>query len=56
MIPLPAGLEPVGKQDSVGLDCENPAVGAGLQNILTTGADCSAGKRNAFHTFIDTPW
>ena len=56
MIPLPVGLEPVGKQDSVGLDCHNPAVCAGLEYELATVANGSAGKRKVFHTFIDTPW
>jgi len=56
MIPLPVWLKPVSKQQAVRLDCENPAVGAGLQDILATVADCSAGKREAFHTTIDSPW
>ena len=50
MIPLPIRLEPVGEQEPVRLYRENPAVGAGLQHILTTVGDGSARERKVFHT------
>jgi len=55
VVPLPVWLEPVSKQQAVRLDGKNPTVGAGLQDILATVADCSAGKREAFHTNKVTP-
>jgi len=52
VIPLPVGLEPVGKHETVRLDGENPAVCAGLKNELATVADDAITE---LHTIIELP-